>query len=127
MRRNFVLLMSRLNLPDDITGVSKKLIDILLKIFDDYTQEIRRNAADADVALQLPRPNFYVLRTAMHLLNILACSINGVDKLFIGKRAIPVAMSMIKTKIDLKEIDDVLEVSWSFLWNITGMKTNFFL
>lgn len=116
-----MLLMSRLNLPDDITFVSKKLTDILLKIFDDYIQEIRKSAAaNAEVTTQLPRPGFYVLRTAMHLLNILACSINGVDKLLIGKLAIPVAMNMIRTKVELSEIDDVLEVSWSFLWNITG-------
>ena len=63
----------------------------------------------------------------MQLLNILACSLNGADKLLIGKRAIPVAMSMIRTKVSLREIDDVLEVSWSFLWNITGEKKRLYL
>lgn len=29
-------------------------------------------------------------------------------------------MNLIKTKTKFREPDDVLEVTWSFLWNITG-------
>jgi hypothetical protein len=29
-------------------------------------------------------------------------------------------MDLIRTKIKYKEPDDILEVTWSFLWNITG-------
>ena len=61
-----------------------------------------------------------MLRTAMHLLNILACSVHGSDKSKVGAQAIPVAMDLIKTKTKFKEADDILEVTWSFLWNITG-------
>lgn len=55
----------------------------------------------------------------MHLLNILACSVHGNDKSSVGALAIPVAMNLIKTKTKFKEADDILEVTWSFLWNIT--------
>jgi Zyg-11 family protein len=65
------------------------------------------------------RPEHFVLRTAMHLLNILACSVYGADKSKVGAIAIPVAMELIKTKIKYKEADEILEVTWSFLWNIT--------
>ena len=39
MRRNCVLIMCRLNLPDDVLFVSDRLIKILLKIFDDYIED----------------------------------------------------------------------------------------
>jgi hypothetical protein len=58
----------------------------------------------------------------MHLLNILACGLNRNDKLLVGSLAIPVVMNLIKTKIRAKESDDILEVGWSFLWNITGLR-----
>jgi hypothetical protein len=39
MRRNCVLIMCRLNLPDDVLFLSDRLIKILLKIFDDYIED----------------------------------------------------------------------------------------
>lgn len=42
MRRNCVLIMCRLNLPDDVLFVSDRLIRILLKIFEDYIEERQR-------------------------------------------------------------------------------------
>ena len=63
----------------------------------------------------------------MHLLNILACSVHGSDKSAVGLLAIPVAMQLIRTKTRFKEADDILEVTWSFLWNITGRISSLFL
>lgn len=112
MRRNCVLIMCRLNLPDDVLFVSDRLIRILLKIFDDYVEDRHKNP-------QNDRPEHFVLRTAMHLLNILACSVHGSDKTKAGLISIPVAMNLIRTKTKFKEADEILEVTWSFLWNIT--------
>ena len=39
MRRNCVLIMCRLNLPEDVLFVSDRLIKILLKIFGDFIQD----------------------------------------------------------------------------------------
>ena len=39
MRRNCVLIMCKLNLPDDVLFVSERLIRILLKIFEDYIED----------------------------------------------------------------------------------------
>jgi hypothetical protein len=39
MRRNCVLIMCKLNLPDDVLFVSERLIKILLKIFEDYIED----------------------------------------------------------------------------------------
>ena len=114
MRRNCVLIMCRLNLPEDVMSVSDRLIKILLKIFEDYIEERNKDP-------QNDRPEHFVLRTAMHLLNILACSVHGNDRSMVGSLAIPIAMDLIRTKIKFNEADDILEVTWSFLWNITGI------
>jgi hypothetical protein len=111
MRRNCVLIMCRLNLPDDVLFISFRLIKILLKIFNDYIDERNKEPSE--------NSEHFVLRTAMHLLNIIACSVHGKHKSTVGCLAIPVAMDLIKTKIKFKEPDDILEVTWSFLWNIT--------
>lgn len=84
MRRNCVLIMCRLNLPDDVLFVSDRLIRILLKIFEDYIDNRMRNPSN-------DRPENFVLRTAMHLLNILACSVHGTDKSLVGAVSIPVS------------------------------------
>jgi hypothetical protein len=117
MRRNCVLIMCRMNLPDDVLFVSDRLINVLLKIFDDY---IENKAGQRSSNAITDRSDNFILRTAMHLLNILACSVHGSDKTSVGALAIPVAMDLIKTKLQQNDHDDILEVTWSFLWNITG-------
>ena len=137
MRRNCVLILCRLTLPDDVLSVSDRLIHILLKIFDDFIEEQHKltdrvnNNNNLNIASQ--RSDDFMIKTAMHLLNILACSVHGTNKTSVGELAIPVAMDLIKTKIKsincLREGDDnpirneydILEITWSFLWNITGM------
>lgn len=112
MRRNCVLIMCRLNLPDDVLFVSDRLIKILLKIFDEFVKSETKHPNNEG-------PEHFVLRTSMHLLNILACSVHGSNKSRVGQLAIPIAMDLIQSKIRFEEADDVLEVTWSFLWNIT--------
>lgn len=136
MRRNCVLIMCRLSLPDDVIGVSDRLIHILLKIFDDFIDEQQKlaetralNNGSGGVVTQ--RSDDFMIKTAMHLLNILACTVHGTDKTSVGSLAIPVAMDLIRTKIRpivgennlcfANRSDDVLEITWSFLWNITGI------
>jgi Zyg-11 protein homolog len=132
MRRNCVLIMCRLSLPDDVLHVSDRLIHIILKIFDDFIEEQQKLIASRLEGNSIvnnnnhnPRSDDFMIKTAMHLLNILACSVHGADKITVGSLAIPVAMELIKTKIQSiksdasNRSDDVLEITWSFLWNIT--------
>ncbi len=83
MRRNCVLIMCRLTLPDDVLFVSDRLIKILVKLFEDYIEDRNKNPNNNE------REHF-ILRTAMHLLNILACSVHANDKSSVGALAIPV-------------------------------------
>lgn len=83
MRRNCVLIMCRLNLPDDVLFISFRLIKILLKIFSDYIDERNKTTPSEN-------SEHFVLRTSMHLLNIIACSVHGNNKSNVGALAIPV-------------------------------------
>jgi hypothetical protein len=86
--------MCRLNLPDDVLFVSERLINILLKIFDDYIEEkLKQQLPQYRQQIINDRPEPFVLRTAMHLFNILACSVHGSDKSAVGQLAIPVSDS----------------------------------
>ena len=133
MRRNCVLIMCRLSLPEDVLHVSDRLIHILLKIFDDFIEEQLKLIENRGNNNNNPprSSDDFMIKTAMHLLNILACSVHGSDKISVGSLAIPVAMELIRTKIQWMKsdhnlnvvnsrTDDVLEITWSFLWNITG-------
>jgi len=75
--------MCRLTLPDDVLFVSDRLIKILVKLFEDYIEDRNKNPNSNE------REHF-ILRTAMHLLNILACSVHANDKSSVGALAIPV-------------------------------------
>lgn len=83
----------------------------------------------------------FVQRIAIYLLNSLACQVDGRQKLFLGDLgAITVStfdfctimivnsvyISFIKTMLNLindryrrKVFDDVMEVAWSTMWNVT--------
>jgi hypothetical protein len=87
MRRNCVLVICRLSLPDDVLFVSDRLINILLKIFEDHI-DWKQSGEEAN-----DRTEPYILRTSMHLLNILACSVHGADKSAVGTLAIPVIIT----------------------------------
>lgn len=98
MRRNFVLIICKLNLPDDVLFVSDRLIHILLKIFDDYIEEkmkpndrILNNNNNNN---NNDRSDNFIIRTSMHLLNTLACSVHGSDKTAVGSLAIPVCIQL---------------------------------
>lgn len=59
-------------------------------------------------------------RIVVFLLNSMACHVEGDQKIQVGKyRAIEMILQQIKRKLDANVCDDVMEVGWSFLWNIT--------
>lgn len=59
-------------------------------------------------------------RIVVFLLNSMACHVEGDQKLQIGGYgAIEMILEQIKRKLASNTCDDVMEVGWSFLWNIT--------
>lgn len=60
-------------------------------------------------------------RIAVFLLNSMACHVDGQQKVLVGQlNAIEVILAQIQRKHHANVCDDVMEVGWSFLWNITG-------
>lgn len=81
----------------------------------------------------------FVQRIAIYLLNSLACQVDGNQKLFLGdlgaisvsffprqlstifvKTFFPQTMlNLINDRLNRKVFDDVMEVAWSTMWNVT--------
>jgi hypothetical protein len=90
MKRNCVLIVVKLSLPDDVLFVLDRLINILLKIFEDFIDEKQKQVEDQQSIANETTVEPIVLRTAIHILNTLACNVHGADKLAMGALAIPV-------------------------------------
>ncbi|KAL1232239.1 Zyg eleven-related protein [Trichinella spiralis] len=59
-------------------------------------------------------------RIVVHVLNTMACHVEGEQKLAVGElHAVEKLLALICTKLQLGICDEVMEVAWSFLWNIT--------
>lgn len=66
------------------------------------------------------RHQSYVQRIAVFLLNTLACHVTGREKRLLGNLGcIKTMLELIKYRADSKTYDDVMEVGWSTLWNVT--------
>ncbi|CAF0726959.1 unnamed protein product [Didymodactylos carnosus] len=56
----------------------------------------------------------------INLLNYIACGVDHEEKLTIGNlRTIEIMMCLIQTRIKTQVADDLLELAWTVLWNIT--------
>lgn len=62
----------------------------------------------------------FVQRIAIYLLNSLACQVDGRQKLFLGNLgAIKTMLNLIEDRLNRTIFDDVMEVAWSTMWNVT--------
>lgn len=62
----------------------------------------------------------YVQRIGIFLLNCLACQVTGREKRLLGQLGcIETMLDLIKYRVENAIFDDVLEVAWSTMWNMT--------
>lgn len=62
----------------------------------------------------------FVQRIGIYLLNSLACQVDGQQKMKLGELGVIEKMIwLIKERLDQGICDDVLEVAWSTMWNVT--------
>lgn len=62
----------------------------------------------------------FVQRIGIYLLNSLACQVDGQQKVKLGELGVIDKMIwLIKERLDQSICDDVLEVAWSTMWNVT--------
>lgn len=62
----------------------------------------------------------YVQRIGIFLLNTLACQVTGREKRLLGNLGcIKTMLELIKYRVESRTFDDVMEVAWSTMWNVT--------
>ncbi|KAF6200916.1 hypothetical protein GE061_005363, partial [Apolygus lucorum] len=102
MMRNGCLTLCQFKIPQDVLFEYKRLVTILLHIVSEMEQE------------------GFVQRIGIYLLNSLACQVDGSQKQLLGDLgAIHRMLMIIKDRVKRKVCDDVLEVAWSTMWNVT--------
>uniref|UniRef100_A0A0K8UXI1 Protein zer-1 homolog n=1 Tax=Bactrocera latifrons TaxID=174628 RepID=A0A0K8UXI1_BACLA len=102
MLRNGYLTLTQFQMPNDVLFVYERLIKVLLHGVSKTEQE------------------GFVQRIAIYLLNTLACQVDGKQKLFLGELGVVSTMlNLIKDRLTRSVFDDVMEVAWSTMWNVT--------
>ncbi|KPI96120.1 Protein zer-1-like [Papilio xuthus] len=100
--RNGCITICQFKIPSDVLCEYERLVQMLLSCVPYQSQE------------------GFVQRVSIYLLNSLACQVDGNRKLFLGRSGlIEKMMRLISTRLDCGVCDDVLEVAWSTLWNVT--------
>lgn len=62
----------------------------------------------------------FVQRIGIYLLNSLACQVEGEQKRLLGKLGcVRTMLNLVKYRVKYGMFDDVLEVAWSTMWNVT--------
>ncbi|KAH8232765.1 hypothetical protein KR038_007980 [Drosophila bunnanda] len=102
MLRNGYLTLTQFHMPADVLFEYERLIKILLHGVSKTEQE------------------GFVQRIAIYLLNTLACQVDGRQKLFLGELGVVSTMlTLINDRLTRSVFDDVMEVAWSTMWNVT--------
>ncbi|CAI4231207.1 unnamed protein product [Auanema sp. JU1783] len=102
MVRNCCLSLCQFEIPQEILFDYSRLAVLLVTVLQHH---------NADNLTQ---------RIVVFLLNSMACHVEGDQKVQVGSLgAIEMILEQIRRKLGANTCDDVMEVGWSFLWNIT--------
>uniref|UniRef100_A0A0N4ZUZ5 Zyg eleven-related protein 1 n=1 Tax=Parastrongyloides trichosuri TaxID=131310 RepID=A0A0N4ZUZ5_PARTI len=102
MVRNCCLSLCQFDIPKEVVFDYHRLAKLLVSVLKTHNSD------------QLTQ------RIVIFLLNSMACHVDGEQKIQVGELgAIEVILEQIKKKQLQNQTDDVMEVAWSFLWNIT--------
>lgn len=102
VQRNCCLTLCNFSIPEELEFQYKRVNELLLKILD---------PADQDESIQ---------RIAVHLCNALVCQVDNDHKEEVGKMGfVKTMLSLIQKRLQNRMCDQVMEFSWSALWNIT--------
>ncbi|KAL1501347.1 hypothetical protein ABEB36_006682 [Hypothenemus hampei] len=101
MMRNGCLTLCQFKIPLDVLFEYERLVEVLLYSVHGMTES-------------------FVQRIGIYLLNSLACQVDGQQKIRLGELgAINKMIWLISERLDRGYCDDVLEVAWSTMWNVT--------
>uniref|UniRef100_A0A0N5AFQ0 Zyg eleven-related protein 1 n=1 Tax=Syphacia muris TaxID=451379 RepID=A0A0N5AFQ0_9BILA len=102
MVRNCCLSLCQFEIPSEILFGYSRVARLLVAV-------LRHHNSD-----------YLTQRIVVFLLNSMACHVEGEQKVQVGEiGAIEVILDQIRKKHASRQCDDVMEVGWSFLWNIT--------
>ncbi|KAM8933767.1 protein zer-1 homolog [Pelodytes ibericus] len=102
VQRNCCLTLCNFNIPEELEFQYQRVNELLLNILIPTRQ---------DESIQ---------RIAVHLCNALVCQVDNDHKEAVGKMGFVMTMlKLIQKKLQDKMCDQVMEFSWSALWNIT--------
>ncbi|XP_063982203.1 protein zer-1 homolog [Diachasmimorpha longicaudata] len=102
MMRNGCLALCQFQIPDDVMWNYETLVKVLL-----------HSARHAE-------SEGFVQRIGIYLLNSLACQVEGSKKRLLGKLGcVETMLKLVQYRVECSIFDDVLEVAWSTMWNIT--------
>ncbi|XP_076664513.1 protein zer-1 homolog [Andrena cerasifolii] len=102
MMHNGCLTLCYFRIPQDVMSNYEALVKLLL-----YSAKHAEHES-------------YVQRVGIFLLNSLACKVTGREKRLLGNLGcIETMLELIKYRVECDISDDVLEVAWSTMWNVT--------
>uniref|UniRef100_A0A0K0DSC2 RNI-like protein n=1 Tax=Strongyloides stercoralis TaxID=6248 RepID=A0A0K0DSC2_STRER len=102
MVRNCCLSLCQFDIPSEVVFDYFRVAKLLVKVLKTHSSD------------QLTQ------RIVIFLLNSMACHVDGEQKIQVGELgAIEVILEQIRKKQIQNQADDIMEVAWSFLWNIT--------
>ncbi|KAH3798346.1 protein zer-1 homolog [Dreissena polymorpha] len=102
MMRNGCLTLCHFNIPDEVLHCYNRLVRVLIQM------------------LKHEHNDDFLLRIGIFLLNSLACQVESEQKKVLGDlEIVEVMCKIIQNKLKNKVCDEILEVCWSTLWNVT--------
>lgn len=102
MMRNGCLALCQFRIPHDVMSNYETLVKVLLH------------------SAKHSEPESFVQRIGIYLLNSLACQVEGKEKRLLGKLGcVKTMLELVEYRVETNIFDDVLEVAWSTMWNMT--------
>ncbi|KAA0719649.1 Protein zer-1 -like protein Hzyg [Triplophysa tibetana] len=102
VQRNCCLTLCNFSIPEELEFQYHRVNLLLLKI------------------LEPPRQDESIQRIAVHLCNALVCQVDNDHKEAVGKMGfVKTMLNLIQKRLQDRMCDQVMEFSWSALWNIT--------
>ncbi|XP_034938971.1 protein zer-1 homolog [Chelonus insularis] len=102
MMRNGCLALCQFRIPQDVMWNYETLVKLLL-------HSTRHTESEG-----------FVQRIGIYLLNSLACQVEGRKKRLLGKLGcVETMLELVQYRVECDLHDDVLEVAWSTMWNMT--------
>ncbi|XP_066603108.1 protein zer-1 homolog [Prorops nasuta] len=102
MMRNGCLALCQFHIPRDVMWNYEAVVKILLH------------------SVKYSEPEGFVQRIGIYLLNSMACQVEGKEKRLLGDLGcVTTMLDLVTYRLESGIFDDVLEVAWSTMWNIT--------